>query len=137
MFILVWLSNSTLFFSVFTDPATLPTFEQDMRASRVIRANYSLLLQHLDANKLLPKLMDRSVISDATKIEVESYQYSWCQNAVIIDALLYTAHQLKGLLTIFDTLQATIGKEHIAQHVLRGTIQCSVNFRLLSMKITK
>ena len=93
-----------------------------MRASRVIRANYRLLLQHLDANKLLPKLMDRSIVSDATKIEVESYQYSWCQNAVIIDALLYTAHQSKGLLTIFDTLQATIGKEHIARHVRRGTV---------------
>ena len=60
--------------SLYTDPATLPRHEQKIRAARVIRTNYSLLWQHLDASKVLPKLVDKSVISETKKKEVESYQ---------------------------------------------------------------
>ena len=66
--------------------------------------------------------MDKSVISELEKKEVESYQQSHGQNAVIIDTILTVEHTTEGLLTICDTLQATPGKEHIAQHLLRGTI---------------
>ena len=107
------------------EPATLPRHEQLMRAARVIRTNYSLLWQHLDASKVLPKLVDKSVISEAKKKEVETYQQGHGQNAVIINALFSAniKRTLEELLTICDTLQTTPGKEHIAQHILRGTIQ--------------
>ena len=94
-----------------------------MRAVRVVRTNYSLLWQHLDASKVLPKLVDKSVISEAKKKEVESYHQSRGQNAVIINALFTVERAPEGLLTICDVLQTTPGKEHIAQHILRGTIQ--------------
>ena len=93
-----------------------------MRAARVIHINYSLLWQHLDASRVLPKLMEKSVISELEEKEVESYQQSHGQNAVIIDTILTVEHTTEGLLTICDTLQATPGKEHIAQHLLRGTV---------------
>ena len=110
--------------SLCTDPATLPRHEQRMRALRVIRTNYSLLWQHLDASKVLPKLVDNSVISEAKKRQVESYQQSRGQNAVIIDALFDAECTSEdGLLTICDVLQTAPEKEHIAQHILRGTIQ--------------
>ena len=104
-----------------------------MRAARVIRTNYSLLWQHLDASKVLPKLVDKSVISEAKKKEVESYQQSRAQNAVIINALFTASikHTPEELLTICDTLQTTPGKEHIAQHILRGTIQSVFRFRIV------
>ena len=89
-----------------------------MRAVRVIRTNYSLLWQHLDASKVLPKLTNKSVISEAKKKEVESYQQSRCQNALIINALFTVECIPEGLLTICDTLLTTPGKEHIAQHIL-------------------
>ena len=114
--------------SPLADPATLPRHEQIMRAVRVIRTNYSLLWQHLDASKVLPKLVDKSVISEAEKKEVESYQQNHGQNAVIIDALLFVKHAPEGLLTICDVLQLTPGKEHIAQYILRGTIQSVFKF---------
>ena len=101
-----------------------------MRAVRAIRTNYSLLWQHLDATKVLPKLVDKSVISEAKKKEVESYQQSHGRNAVIIDALFFVKHIPEGLLAICDVLQTTPGKEHIAQHILRGTIQSVFRFRL-------
>ena len=88
----------------------------------MIHINYSLLWQHLDSSRVLPKLMDKSVISELEKKEVESYQQSHGQNAVIIDTILTVEHTTEGLLTICDTLQATPGKEHIAQHLLRGTV---------------
>ena len=102
-----------------------------MRAARVIRTNYSLLWQHLDASKVLPKLVDKSVISEAKKKEVESYHQSRGQNAVIINALFTVEHIPEGLLTICDVLQTTTGKERIAQHILRGTIQSVFRFRLV------
>ena len=102
-----------------------------MRAVRVIRTNYSLLWQHLVASKVLPKLVDKSVISEAKKKEVESYQQSRAQNAVIINALFTVEHTPEGLLAICDILQTTPGKEHIAQHILRGTIQSVFRFRIV------
>ena len=102
-----------------------------MRAARVIRTNYSLLWQHLDATKVLPELVDKSVISETKKKEVESYQQSHGQNAVIIFALFTVKHTPEGLLTICDVLQTTPGKEHIAQHILRGTIPSVFKFRLV------
>ena len=114
--------------SLYTDPATLPRHEQVMRAVRVIRTNYSLLWQDLDASKVLPKLVDKSVISEAKKKEVESYQQNHGQNAVVIDALFFVECAPEGLLTICDVLQTTPGKEHIAQHILRGTIQSVFKF---------
>ena len=104
------------------EPATLPRHEQLMRAARVIRTNYSLLWQHLDASKVLPKLVDKSVISEAKKKEVESYQQGHGQNAVIVNALFTASHSLEGLLTICDMLKLTHGKEHIAQHILQGKV---------------
>lgn len=112
------------------DPATLPKHEQVMRAARVIYTHYSLLWQHLDASQALPRLIDRSVISESEKKEVESYQQSYGQNAVIIGAILIAEHTTEGLLTICDTLQATPGKEHIAQHLLQGTVHSNFRLRL-------
>ena len=102
-----------------------------MRASRVIRTNYGLLWQHLDASKVLPKLVDKSVISEAKKKEVESYQQSRAQSAVIINALFTVEHAPEGLLTICDMLKITRGKEHIAQHILRGKVHSVFRFRLV------
>ena len=93
-----------------------------MRAVRVVRTNYSLLWQHLDASKVLPKLVDKSVISEAKKKEVESYHQNLGQNALIINALFTASHSLEGLLTICDMLKITPGKEHIAQQILRGKV---------------
>ena len=112
---------------LYKDPATLPPYEQIMRARRVIRTNYSLLWQHLDANKVLPKLVDKSVFSEAKKKEVESYQQSCGQSAVIINALSFVERTPEGLLTICDTLQTTPGKEYIAQHILRGIFSMSLD----------
>ena len=117
--------------SLFTDPATLPRHEQRMRAVRAIRTNYSLLWQHLDASKVLPKLVDKSVISEAKKKEVESHQQSCGQNGVIISALFTVECAPEGLLAICDVLQTTPGKEHIAQHILQGTIQSVFRCRLV------
>ena len=108
-----------------------------MRAVRVIRTNYSLLWQYLDASKVLPKLVDKSVFSEAKKKEVESYQQSRAQNALIINALFSASikHKPEGLLTICDVFQTTPGKEHIAQHIVRGTIQCLITYSMQKLRL--
>ena len=107
-----------------------------MRARRAICTNYSLLWQHLDASKVLPKLVDKSIISEAKKKEVESYQQNHGQNTVIIDALFFVECAPEGLLTICDVLQTTPGKEHIAQHILRGTISVCVEIQTGGCSLT-
>ena len=66
--------------------------------------------------------MEKSVISETKKQEVELYQQRYGQNAVIIDAVLSGGHAPEGLLTICDTLRTNLGKEHVAQNILRGTV---------------
>ena len=68
--------------------------------------------------------MDKSIINETKKREVQSYQQCHGQNAVIIKALLRDSGPCapEGLVTICDTLQITPGKEHIAQRILRGTV---------------
>jgi len=91
-----------------------------MRTVRVLRTNYSLVWYHLDASKVLPQLLDKSILSGSDKKKVESYQQRCGQNAAVINALFTVEHPSKGLLAICDTLQATPAKEHVAQHILRG-----------------
>ena len=115
-----------------TDPAALPQYEQEMKAKRVICINYCLIWQHLIAGNVLPKLMEKSVISVSKKQEVELYQQRCGQNAVIIEAVLSGGHAPEGLLTICDTLLTDLGKGHMAQHILRGIVYLSFRFRLSS-----
>ena len=75
--------------------------------------------------------MDTSIISESKEKEVESYQLSHGQNAVIIDALFCRAQMHEALVTICDTLRTTPGKEHIAQHILQGTVDSAFRFRLV------
>ena len=106
--------------SLQSDPTTLPRHEQEMRALRVLRMNYSLLWYHLNASKVLPQLLDKSILSGSMKKKVESYQQRCGQNAAVINELFTTEHVPEGLLAICDTLQTTPAQEHIAQHILRG-----------------
>ena len=106
--------------SLHSDPTTLPKHEQEMRAARVLRTSYSLLWYHLDASKVLPQLLDKSIINESLKKKVESYQQKCGQNAAVINALFTVEHLPEGLLAICDTLQTTPAKEHIAQHILQG-----------------
>ena len=119
---LLFVTSALSFPTRHTDPGTLPQHEQRIKASRVIRTNYSLLWQHLDASNVLPKLMEKSIISESQKKEVKSYQQSHGQSAVIIDALFCRAHMQEALVTICDTLQTIPGKEPLGQHILRGTV---------------
>ena len=92
-----------------------------MRAAKVICNYYSLLWYHLNASEVLPQLLDKSILSESEKKEVQSYQHRCGQNAVLIYALLAVEHStVEGLLAICDILQRTPGKEHIARHLLRG-----------------
>ena len=74
--------------------------------------------------------MEKSVISVSKKQEVESYQQRYGQNAVIIEAVLDGGHAPEGLLTICDTLQTNLGKEHIGQQILQGIVHLSFRFKL-------
>ena len=58
-----------------------------MRGARVMRTNYSLLWQQLEPSRLLPILVNRQLMTETGKNEVESYGQKFAQNSVIIDQL--------------------------------------------------
>ena len=91
-----------------------------MKCARVVRTNYSLLYGHLDAEKLLPKLPDKELITEAEFKAAESYQQRFAKNHVVIDALLKFDHPSHGLLKFCDTLETTPGQEDIGKKLLEG-----------------
>ena len=73
------------------NPEDLPEYKQKMRGDRVMGINYSFLWQHLEPSQLLPKLVDKELMTETGKKEAESYKQKFAQNAVIINEL-FGAH---------------------------------------------
>ena len=101
-------------------PEAIPEYEQAKRFARVVRIHYSVLYGHLDAEKLLPKLPDKDLISDTKFKAAKSYQQRFAKNAVVIDALLKFDRPSHGLLKFCDTLETIPGQEHIGRKLLKG-----------------
>lgn len=101
-------------------PEAITEHEQYMKYGRVVRINYSLLYGYLDAEKLLPKLPDKDLISEAKFKAAESYQQRFAKNAVVVDALLKIDRPSNGLLKLCDTLETTPGQQHIGRKLLKG-----------------
>ena len=99
------------------NPDDIPEHELKTRGDRVMSINYSFLWQHLEPSQLLPKLVDKLLMTEAGKQEAESYRQKFAQNAVIINQL-FGSHC--SPLKLCDTLDIT-GQEHIARKLLQGT----------------
>ena len=91
-----------------------------MKCARVVRINYSLLYGHLDAEKLLPKLPEKDLITEAQFKAAESYQQKFAKNAVVVEALLKFDRPSHGLLKFCDTLETTPRQELIGRKLLKG-----------------
>ena len=88
-----------------------------VRGFRVMITNYSLLWQYLEPSRLLPILVDKTLLTETAKKKAESYAQKFAQNAVIINEL-FGAYC--SPLKLCDTLDVT-GQEHIAKKLLQGT----------------
>ena len=99
------------------NPEDLPEYKQKMRGDRVMGINYSFLWQHLEPSQLLPKLVDKELMTEIGKQIAESYKQKFAQNAVIINEL-FGSHC--SPLKLCDTLDVT-RQEHIARKLLQGT----------------
>ena len=58
-----------------------------MKGARVMRTNYSFIWQYLEPGRLLPRLVDKLLLTETKKKEAESYPQKFAQNSVIIDQL--------------------------------------------------
>ena len=99
------------------NPEDIPEYEFTMKGARVMRTNYSFLWQYLEPSRLLPRLVDKLLLTEAKKKEAESYTQKFAQNAVIIDQLFGSGCPP---LKLCDTLDVT-GQEHITRKLLQGT----------------
>ena len=98
------------------DPEDIPEYELKLRGCIVMCTNYSFLWQYLEPSRLLPKLVDKLLMTETARKEAESYGQKFAQNSVII-------HQLFASdcppLKLCDTLDVT-GQEHIGRKLLQG-----------------
>ena len=99
------------------NPEDIPEYEFTMKGARVMRTNYSFLWQYLEPSQLLPKLVDKLLMTETRKKEAELYKQKFAQNAMIIYQL-FASHCPP--LKLCDTLDVT-GQEHIARKLLQGT----------------
>ena len=99
------------------NPDDIPEHELTTRGDRVMSINYSFLWQYLEPNRLLPKLVDKLLMTEAGKQDAESYSQKFAQNTVIINEL-FGSHCPP--LKLCDTLDVT-GQERIARKLLQGT----------------
>ena len=111
-----------------------------MRGFRVMRANYSFLWQYLEPSQLLPKLVDKLLMTETARKEAELYTQKFAQNAVIINELFGSGCPP---LKLCDTLDVT-GQGHIARKLLQGThcVGCicqwyRLYFKYLCILVTK
>ena len=99
------------------NPEDIPEYELSMKGARVMRTNYSFLWQYLEPSRLLPILVDKTLMTETKRKEAESYTQKFAQNAVIIYQLFASGCPP---LKLCDTLDVT-GQGHIARKLLQGT----------------
>ena len=85
----------------------------------VISQNYSILWQYLDPSQLLPKLIDKFLISEEKKEEAESYSQH-PQAAIVLRGLFYDDTPPNRLFKLADTLDIIPGQEHLGRKLLQG-----------------
>jgi len=90
-----------------------------LRSAIVISQNYSILWQYLDPSQLLPKLLDKFLITEKDNKEAESYSQH-AQTAIILRGLFNDDTPPNRLFKLADTLDIIPGQEHLARKLLQG-----------------
>ena len=104
---------------VWKDAEYLTVYEL-IENAKVICGNYSSLWQHLDPSKLLPKLVDNSLMTEAAKNEAKSYGHKFAQNSFIIDQLVRVSCPTL-IKQLCDALDVT-GQKDLAIKLMQGTV---------------
>ena len=86
----------------------------------VISSNYSFLWQYLDPSQLLPKLLEKFLITEEMKEEAESYS-GYAQTSIILRGLFYDYCPPNRLFKLCDTLDTLPGQEHLGRKLLQGS----------------
>ena len=103
----------------------LSVADQHMFRARVVRKNLTLLYQHLAVADILPALVEKGMISEANRKEVETYAQKYAQHIVIIGSLFSSEYPADGLVRLSDVLAMTPGQEQVAGKLLDGeNINC-------------
>ena len=98
----------------------LSVADQHMLGARVVRHNFTFIYQHLAVADTVPNLIQKGVISEAKRKEVQAYSQKYAQSTVIIGALLSFECPPDGLVRLTDVLAMTPGQEQIARKLLDG-----------------
>ena len=98
------------------NPEDIPEYQLKMKGFQVMSINYSFLWQYLEPAQLLPKLVDKLLMTETAMKEAKLYKEKFAQNSVIINQLFKSACPP---LKLCDTLDV-LGQEHIGRKLLHG-----------------
>ena len=91
-----------------------------MLGARVVRYNFTLLYQHLAVAGIFAALVEKGIISEAKRKEVETYSQKYARNIVIMNALFLNECPPDGLVKLSDVLAMNPGQEQVARKLLDG-----------------
>ena len=98
----------------------LSVADQHTFRARAVRQNLTFLYQHLAVADILPELVQKCIISEAKRKEVETYTQKFARNIVIICALFKWDCPPDVLVRLTDVLAMTPGQEQVARKLLGG-----------------
>ena len=98
----------------------LSVADQIMLRGRVLRENFTFLYEHLAVADVLQALIQKGVISESKRKEVETYSQKYAQSIVVMDALFVFECPPDGLVRLTDVLAMTPGQEQVARKLRDG-----------------
>ena len=91
-----------------------------MLGARVVRQNFTFLYEHLAVADVLQALIQKGVISESKRKEVETYSQKYAQSIVVMDALFLFECPPDVLVRLTDVLAMTPGQEQVARKLRDG-----------------
>ena len=108
----------TFFFSGMANPKNFPDYQGSVKGAKVLRTNYSFLWQYLEpSQEFQSRLVEKSFMTEADRVELNCYEERSAQAAVIIHRVLFSNCEPLSLL---DDLTNT-GQGHITNKLKQGT----------------
>ena len=102
----------------------LSVADQIMLRGRVLRENFTFLYEHLAVADILQRLVQKDVISEAKRKEVENYTQKYAQSIVVMGALFKNDCPPDVLVRLTDVLTIAPGQEQVARKLRDGENIC-------------
>ena len=102
------------------DVESVPQCLKEASSAVVLRKSISFLYQHLDPDKVVPMLIEKSLLSTSEAQELASYKHGTAKSIALVDKMLHEASAVDANLSLIDTLKRIPGQQYIGARLMQG-----------------